>query len=101
MSVRRALSLGLMAIVVCAAATGQGLDKSTSLDVVEEGDKYVLTVPVSRLVKRWIRSRQERKWRFDGQPEVLLSREQSSPDLRLGLVRIRPGLHEREAGVGR
>lgn len=50
MSVRHALSLGLMAIAVCAAATGQGPDKSTSLDVVEEGDKYVLTVPVSRLV---------------------------------------------------
>jgi len=42
--------LGVLTFSVCAAALGQQAPKEVSLQITEQADKYVLTVPVSRLV---------------------------------------------------
>ena len=50
MSGIRTLILGVLTLSVCGIGAGQQAPKEVSLQTTEQGEKYVLTVPVSRLV---------------------------------------------------
>jgi hypothetical protein len=46
----RRLILGVLTFSVCAFGTGEQAPKEVTLQITEQAEKYVLTVPVSRLV---------------------------------------------------
>jgi hypothetical protein len=46
----RILILGVLTVSFCASATGQKTPENISIQITEQAEKYVLTVPVSRLL---------------------------------------------------